>query len=70
MLYEVITDILIGTHSILSKAIKFKNLGLLIVDEEQKFGVKQKEKLKSNRVDTHVLSMTATPIPRTLNMFV
>ncbi|MDX9739116.1 MAG: helicase-related protein [Candidatus Dojkabacteria bacterium] len=61
-------DILIGTHSILSKDIKFKNLGLLVVDEEQKFGVKQKEKLKSSRVDTHVLSMTATPIPRTLNM--
>lgn len=61
-------DILIGTHSILSKDIKFKNLGLLVVDEEQKFGVKQKEKLKGSRVDTHVLSMTATPIPRTLNM--
>lgn len=61
-------EILIGTHTLLSKDIKFKNLGLLVVDEEQKFGVKQKEKLKSNRVDTHVLSMTATPIPRTLNM--
>lgn len=61
-------DVLIGTHALLSDAVKFKNLGLLIVDEEQKFGVKQKEKLKSKRVDTHVLSMTATPIPRTLNM--
>ncbi|MDY0097221.1 MAG: helicase-related protein [Candidatus Dojkabacteria bacterium] len=61
-------DILIGTHAILSQGIKFKNLGLLVVDEEQKFGVKQKEKLKGSRVDTHVLSMTATPIPRTLNL--
>ncbi len=61
-------DILIGTHAILSPSVKFKNLGLLIIDEEQKFGVKQKEKLKSSRVDTHVLSLTATPIPRTLNL--
>lgn len=61
-------DILIGTHAILSSSVKFKNLGLLVVDEEQKFGVKQKEKLKGSRVETHVLSMTATPIPRTLNM--
>jgi len=61
-------DVLIGTHAILSENVKFKNLGLIIVDEEQKFGVKQKEKLKSSRVDTHVLSMTATPIPRTLNL--
>ncbi len=61
-------DILIGTHAILSPSIKFRKLGLLVVDEEQKFGVKQKEKLKGSRVDTHVLSMTATPIPRTLNM--
>ena len=61
-------DILIGTHAILSSSVKFKNLGLLIIDEEQKFGVRQKEKLKSSRVDTHVLSMTATPIPRTLNL--
>jgi transcription-repair coupling factor (superfamily II helicase) len=61
-------DILIGTHAILSESVKFKDLGLLIVDEEQKFGVKQKEKLKGSRVDTHVLSMTATPIPRTLNL--
>lgn len=61
-------DILIGTHALLAQSIKFKDLGLLIVDEEQKFGVKQKEKLKGSRVDTHVLSMTATPIPRTLNL--
>ena len=61
-------DILIGTHAILSQSIKFKDLGLLVIDEEQKFGVKQKEKLKGSRVDTHVLSMTATPIPRTLNL--
>ena len=61
-------DIVIGTHSLLSEDVKFKNLGLLIIDEEQKFGVKQKEKLKKARVDTNVLSLTATPIPRTLNM--
>jgi len=59
---------LIGTHAILSSDVKFKELGLLIVDEEQKFGVRQKEKLKGRRIDTHVLSMTATPIPRTLNL--
>ncbi len=61
-------DILIGTHAILSSSVKFRNLALLIIDEEQKFGVKQKERLKSSRVDTHVLSLTATPIPRTLNL--
>ncbi len=61
-------DIVIGTHSLLSEEVKFKNLGLLVIDEEQKFGVKQKEKLKEARVDTNVLSLTATPIPRTLNM--
>lgn len=61
-------DLLIGTHALLSEDVIFKNLGLIVVDEEQKFGVKQKEKLKSRRVDTHVLSMTATPIPRTLNL--
>jgi len=63
-----VVDIVIGTHSLLSADVKFKNMGLLIVDEEQKFGVKQKEKLKEARVDTNVLSLTATPIPRTLNM--
>lgn len=63
-----VVDIVIGTHSLLSEEVKFKNLGLLVIDEEQKFGVKQKEKLKGARVDTNVLSLTATPIPRTLNM--
>ncbi len=61
-------DIVIGTHALLSKDISFKNLGLLVIDEEQKFGVKQKEQIKAKRVDTNVLSLTATPIPRTLNM--
>ncbi|MGI6475829.1 MAG: DEAD/DEAH box helicase [Candidatus Dojkabacteria bacterium] len=61
-------DIVVGTHSLLSEGVVFKNLGLLIVDEEQKFGVKQKENIKSKRIDTNVLSLTATPIPRTLNM--
>ncbi len=61
-------DVLIGTHSILSDAVKFKKLGLLVIDEEQKFGVVQKEKLKKKKLDVHTLSMTATPIPRTLNM--
>lgn len=59
-------DILIGTHSILNENIKFSNLGLLIIDEEQNFGVKQKEKLKKIKTDVHVLTLTATPIPRTL----
>jgi transcription-repair coupling factor (superfamily II helicase) len=61
-------DIVIGTHALLSKNISFKKLGLLVIDEEQKFGVKQKETIKKKRVDTNVLSLTATPIPRTLNM--
>jgi transcription-repair coupling factor (superfamily II helicase) len=61
-------DILIGTHRILSKDVCFKNLGLLIIDEEQRFGVKHKEKLKQIRFELDVLSMTATPIPRTLHM--
>lgn len=59
-------DILIGTHRILSKDIKFKDLGLLIIDEEQKFGVAAKEKLRALRVDVDTLTLTATPIPRTL----
>jgi len=59
-------DIVIGTHRLLQKDIGFKNLGLLILDEEQRFGVKQKEKLKSMRADIDVLSLSATPIPRTL----
>ncbi|MDR0308016.1 MAG: transcription-repair coupling factor [Chitinispirillales bacterium] len=61
-------DILIGTHRILSADIKFKNLGLLVIDEEQRFGVKHKESLKHLRYKVDVLSMTATPIPRTLHM--
>lgn len=61
-------DIIIGTHSLLSDDIHFKDLGLLVIDEEQKFGVKQKEKIKSKKLNTNVLSLTATPIPRTLNM--
>ncbi len=61
-------DIVIGTHAILSKNTKFKDLGLVIVDEEQRFGVTHKEKLKQLRADVHVLTLTATPIPRTLQM--
>lgn len=61
-------DIVIGTHRLLSKDIKFKNLGLVIIDEEQRFGVAHKEKLKLLRSDVDVLSLTATPIPRTLNL--
>jgi transcription-repair coupling factor len=61
-------DIIVGTHSLLGESVKFKNLGLIVVDEEQKFGVKQKEKLKQQKMDVHVLSLSATPIPRTLNM--
>ncbi len=61
-------DIVIGTHRIFSEDVKFKNLGLLIVDEEQRFGVKHKEKLKHFRYKVDVLSLTATPIPRTLHM--
>ena len=61
------TDILIGTHRIVNKDVKFKNLGLMIIDEEQKFGVKVKEKLKEMRVNVDSLTLTATPIPRTLH---
>ena len=61
-------DILIGTHKLLSKKLEFSDLGLLIVDEEQRFGVAQKEKLKEMAVGVDVLTLTATPIPRTLNM--
>ena len=61
-------DIVIGTHAILSKSTNFRNLGLVIVDEEQRFGVTHKEKLKQLRADVHVLTLTATPIPRTLQM--
>ena len=61
-------DIVIGTHALLSKSTKFRELGLMIVDEEQHFGVKHKERLKEFRADTHVLTLTATPIPRTLQL--
>ncbi len=61
-------DIVIGTHALLADRVKFKNLGLLIVDEEQHFGVKQKEKLKKLRNDVHVITLSATPIPRTMQM--
>lgn len=61
-------DIIIGTHRLLSNDVKFRNLGLIIVDEEQRFGVIQKEKLKKHRISVDVLSLSATPIPRTLYM--
>ena len=61
-------DIVIGTHRVLSKDVKFKNLGLLIIDEEQRFGVKHKEKLKQLKTSLDVLTLSATPIPRTLQM--
>jgi transcription-repair coupling factor (superfamily II helicase) len=61
-------DIVIGTHAILAKGIEFKQLGLVIVDEEQRFGVTHKEKLKALKTDVHQLTLTATPIPRTLQM--
>jgi transcription-repair coupling factor len=61
-------DVIIGTHRLLQADIKFKNLGLVIIDEEQRFGVKQKEALKSLRKEVDVLTLTATPIPRTLNI--
>lgn len=61
-------DVVIGTHALLSNAIEFKRIGLLIVDEEQRFGVKHKERLKEIKADVHVLTLSATPIPRTLQM--
>ena len=61
-------DIVIGTHALLGKAIEFGDLGLLIVDEEQHFGVAHKERLKNMRAEVHVLTLSATPIPRTLQM--
>lgn len=61
-------DIVIGTHAILAKQVEFKRLGLVIVDEEQRFGVKHKERMKEMKADVHVLTLTATPIPRTLQM--
>lgn len=68
LLAEGQVDIVIGTHKILSKDVHFKNLGLIVIDEEHRFGVKHKEKLKSLRTEVNLLTMTATPIPRTLNM--
>ncbi|WP_104490901.1 transcription-repair coupling factor [Paracoccus denitrificans] len=67
-LAEGTVDIVVGTHAVLSKQVRFKNLGLLIVDEEQHFGVAHKERLKELRSDIHVLTLTATPIPRTLQL--
>ncbi len=61
-------DIVVGTHAILSKGVRFRKLGLVIVDEEQRFGVTHKERLKALKADVHVLTLTATPIPRTLQM--
>ncbi|MDP3263305.1 MAG: transcription-repair coupling factor [Tabrizicola sp.] len=61
-------DIVVGTHALLAKSIKFKNLGLLVIDEEQHFGVTHKERLKEMRSEVHVLTLTATPIPRTLQL--
>ncbi|WP_024871136.1 transcription-repair coupling factor [Tolumonas lignilytica] len=61
-------DIIIGTHKLLAEDIRFKDLGLLVVDEEHRFGVRQKEKIKALRADVDILTLTATPIPRTLNM--
>jgi transcription-repair coupling factor (superfamily II helicase) len=61
-------DIVIGTHALLGKTVKFKDLGLVVVDEEQHFGVAHKEKLKTLRAEVHVLTLTATPIPRTLQL--
>ena len=61
-------DIIVGTHRLLSEDVRFKDLGLVIVDEEQRFGVRQKERLKALRAEVHLLTLTATPIPRTLNM--
>jgi transcription-repair coupling factor (superfamily II helicase) len=63
-----LVDIVIGTHALLAKSVTFKNLGLLIIDEEQHFGVAHKERLKEMRSEIHVLTLTATPIPRTLQL--
>ncbi|MBP8772356.1 MAG: transcription-repair coupling factor, partial [Aeromonadaceae bacterium] len=68
LLTEGKIDIIIGTHKLLSEEVKFKDLGLLVVDEEHRFGVRQKEKIKALRADVDILTLTATPIPRTLNM--
>src|SRR5213078_1722558 len=67
-LEEGTLDVLVGTHRLLSKDVKFKDLGLLVVDEEQRFGVQHKERIKEWRTSVDVLTLTATPIPRTLEM--
>ncbi|MDR7069048.1 transcription-repair coupling factor (superfamily II helicase) [Pseudoxanthomonas japonensis] len=67
-LAEGTLDVIVGTHRLLQPDVKFKDLGLVIVDEEQRFGVRQKEALKALRANVHLLTLTATPIPRTLNM--
>jgi len=67
-LAEGTLDIVVGTHALLAKGIEFKDLGLLIIDEEQHFGVKHKERLKELKSDVHVLTLSATPIPRTLQL--
>ena len=61
-------DIVVGTHALLAKSVKFKNLGLMVIDEEQHFGVSHKERLKEMKAEVHVLTLTATPIPRTLQL--
>ena len=63
-----VIDIVIGTHALLAKDVRFRDLGLLVIDEEQHFGVKHKERLKEMRANVHVLTLTATPIPRTLQL--
>ncbi|MEI0495375.1 transcription-repair coupling factor [Brachyspira intermedia] len=68
LLKEGSCDLIVGTHMLLSKDVEFKNLGLIVIDEEQRFGVKHKEALKKLRLETDVLTLSATPIPRTLNM--
>jgi transcription-repair coupling factor (superfamily II helicase) len=65
---EGTVDIVVGTHALLAKGVTFKNLGLLVIDEEQHFGVAHKERLKELRSEVHVLTLTATPIPRTLQL--
>jgi transcription-repair coupling factor (superfamily II helicase) len=67
-LAEGTMDVVVGTHALLAENIKFKRLGLVVVDEEQHFGVAHKERLKSLKADVHVLTLTATPIPRTLQL--
>lgn len=67
-LTQGLVDIVIGTHALLGKSVSFKDLGLLVVDEEQRFGVKQKERLKELKANVHILTLTATPIPRTLQL--